>query len=76
MSPPTRPLPRLIALSALTTALFVGACVWLSAALLLAVAATPGGRLTALAFVLAVPALCAFPFALFSRRREPLLAGP
>jgi len=75
MSFPTRPLPRLIALSALTTALFIGACVWLSSALLLAVAATPGGRLTALAFVLAVPAVCAVPFALSARRREPALAG-
>ena len=75
MSSPIRSLSRLIALSALTTALFIGACVWGASALLLAVASTPGGRFTALAFVLGVPALCAIPFAWDRRRREPLLAG-
>lgn len=75
MASPTRPLPRLIALSALTTALFIGACVWGASALLLVVASTSGGRLTALALVLAVPALCFTPFAWGLRqRREPVLA--
>jgi pimeloyl-ACP methyl ester carboxylesterase len=74
MSTPTRPLPRLLALSALTTLLFIGACVWCMALLLLVVALTTGGRLTALALVLMTPALCALPFAWRSRRREPALA--
>ena len=73
----TRPtVVRLLSLSALTTALFVGALAWGSAALMLAVATTPGGRFTALAVVLGVPALCAVPFAWGLRqRREPALAG-
>ena len=74
---PYRPsLLRLFALAALTTALFVGALLWGASALLLAVATTSGGRWTALAFVLAVPALGAAPFAWSMRgRREPALAA-
>jgi pimeloyl-ACP methyl ester carboxylesterase len=67
---------RLLALATLTTALFCGALVWGAAALLLTVATTAGGRWTALAFVLAVPAMGAIPFAWGARRRrEPMLAA-
>ncbi len=69
------PALRLPLLSLLATGLFVGGLVWLAAALLLAVAETPGGRCTALGFLLAIPALGGLPFALGSRRREPAVAA-
>jgi pimeloyl-ACP methyl ester carboxylesterase len=66
---------RLLYLAGLTTLLFCGAIVWSMALLLLAVATTPGGRWTAAAFVLALPALGTAPFAWSHRRREPLMAA-
>jgi pimeloyl-ACP methyl ester carboxylesterase len=74
MDPKHPSILRLLFLSALATALFVGALAWGAATLLLVVATTPGGRFTALALVLAIPALCAAPFAWDLRRREPALA--
>jgi pimeloyl-ACP methyl ester carboxylesterase len=70
----TRPLPRLLALSVLTTLLFIGACIGGLALLLLLVAQSPGGRLTALSILLGLPALGGLPFAWGQRRREPALA--
>ncbi|MFH1463545.1 MAG: hypothetical protein ABIO70_04090 [Pseudomonadota bacterium] len=74
MEPTAPTLRRLLTLSALTTLLFVAAMVLAGSLLLLLVATTPGGRLTALALVLALPSLAALPFAWSSGRREPATA--
>ncbi len=74
MEPNDLPPHRLALYALLATTLFIGALVWLASALLLLVAATPGGRFTAIGFLLAIPALAGAPFAWSQRRREPSLA--